>query len=331
MDNYKLEAAFAGAGGAALFWWVENERDRTDQIRNNKLDIRDLNNQFQGHIASGDWIRLQAPSVRDTIVGLAAATPTSQPAATVPVITSTLSRPDLSGGSNIATMQWPPRVGSYDAAGRTSAPGEMALAAHVFTFQEPRAFNQGLTLSRAPTGDGLYQIFLSAQGLALTVAELRLTLTQYQQAWRNLFSGTTTPTPPPSTPAADPHQDITRVPQIVPGSFHSPITAVAPQATTAAGPTTDATQRWAVTMSNGTIPAGTNLFSITFKQPYRYRDANGNVAPLVPLCISTEPTRYEITDVSYTGFTVRCLVPITAAVATAFPLNVIVIPGVQTV
>src|SRR5262245_48879636 len=101
-QGYKLDASLLGAGSAALLWWSALEQGRSEQIRNNKLDIRDTAQQLNALTSSADWLRLQAPSVRDAIVGIAAATPTSQPAANVPPIAAATPRPDLSSGSNVS-------------------------------------------------------------------------------------------------------------------------------------------------------------------------------------------------------------------------------------
>ncbi len=302
----KLDAGLLGAGGAALMWWSALEQGRTEQIRNNKLDIRDTTQQLHALMSSADWMRLQAPSVRDAVVGIAAATPASQPASTVPPIGATATRPDLSSGSNIASLQWPPQAGSYDSAGRTAAPGELALAFHVQTYQEPRAWAQGLTQNRVPTGDQLMQLHSAAQGLSLAATSQRLTPTAWTQTWQNIFalaSGAPLPAPPAAS-CADPHCDINKPPtakavvlaSILPLNSGSPGLPNVPYV----NPQTDAAQRWRLTtVATGAI-AGDKLAHVAFASAYVTQ--GGSPQPFQPVVLTSRSAQVYADNVTPYGF-----------------------------
>ena len=184
-----FSSALVGAGGAALWWWKQDADDRDNRIRTNQLDVRDLSRSFDLLVGGSDWIRLQAPTMRDHIIGIAAATPESQPSETVPPLVASVQRPDLSGGANIPGLAWPPSIGTYDSTGKTRAPGELATAAYVSTFQEPRAWAQGLTQSRPPSPTALLQLFYAAQGLSAAAGAQNLSPPQWVNLWTQLFGG----------------------------------------------------------------------------------------------------------------------------------------------
>jgi hypothetical protein len=90
-------------------------------------------------------------------------------------------------------------------------------------------------------------------------------------------------------------------------------------------------QRWAMTVSAGTIPIGQTLFSVTFNVPYRYRDSAGNIVSFVPMILPLDPASYGISAASSSGFSVVANAGLTAVGVTVVPVNVMVVAGVQTV
>ncbi len=305
----KLDAGLLGAGGAALMWWSALEQGRTEQIRNNKLDIRDTTQQLHALMSSADWIRLQAPSVRDALVGIAAATPASQPASTVPPIAATAARADLSSGANIPTLQFPPQVSSYDAAGRTGTPGEIALAMHVQLYQEPRAWSQGLTQSKPPTGEQLLQLHCAAQGLSVAATNQRMSQAAWTQTWQNVIALANgapmpAPLPPPAASGADPHCDINKPPtakavvlaSILPLNSGSPGLPNVPYI----NPQTDAAQRWRLTtVATGAI-AGDKLAHVAFASAYVTQ--RGSPQPFQPVVLTSRSAQVYADNVTPYGF-----------------------------
>src|SRR5262249_23938327 len=138
--------------------------------------------------------------------------------------------------------------------GRTAAPGELALAFHAQTYQEPRAFTQGLTQSKPPTPDQLMQLFWAAQGLSAACTSLKLDPDTWLQLWQNLFvqaSGLPAPAPiGPSRPIIYLHADPKYPPKASPilaGSIMplDMMAAVGPPVFFM-NPQTDAAQRWRI-------------------------------------------------------------------------------------
>lgn len=183
----KMMATAAGMGAGALYWFAKSEPERAERIRNLKLDTREVRDRLNELLSSGDWFRVTLPVVRDFIAGLSTAhVPRAIPTA---IPASPGSRPDLSGGENIPSLSWPPQPAAYSSTGNPESFGELAQAAQVLTFEEPRAWSQGLTQRISPTSDAKNQIFWAANALGSTLSSLHLTLEQYQVIWRDLFTG----------------------------------------------------------------------------------------------------------------------------------------------
>jgi hypothetical protein len=191
-------------------------------------------------------------------------------------------------------------------------------AGQVLTYQEPRAFTQGLCQSKAPTAAGLMQIFYAAQSLSAVASAQNFTLAQYQQAWMNLFSEVGA-----VQTVVDPHQDPTKNPTAT--SSINLITQVQPQP---GAPHTDANQQWLVTEASGNISAGLPIFTVTFSKQYRYQPANGPITTFSPQVVCTTPG-FAVTGVSPSGFTVVTLAGLTNP--QQFLVSILVVPGVQTV
>jgi len=91
----------------------------------------------------------------------------------------------------VADMSWPPQAGQYDAKGMVSKVGELTTTFLSLTYEEVRAFVQGLAQTKAPSKDGKVQVFYAANTLVQTVAGLKLSAQQYADAWARLFRPTT--------------------------------------------------------------------------------------------------------------------------------------------
>jgi hypothetical protein len=308
MQNLKLDGTLLGAAGAALWWWSQDNQDRDDRLRNVQLDNRALSNRLNALMNSADWIRIMSPAMRDAGVGIAAATPTTAPAQTVPPITPAATRPDLSAGSNINHMQWPPTVGQYDAAGRTSQPGELSLATYVQTYQEPRAWNQGLTQSQAPTGEQLQQLFWSAQGLSRAALKMKRSPTDWETHWWALLGGGSAPASAGGVEAprsVDPHQDVAKAPSAVTVgaakifALNDPASGAPPAFTNT--PQTDSANRWRIQCSAAGHAANEKLARVSFRTEYILRTPSGPKS-IQPIVMTHRPQQVYADNVTSAGF-----------------------------
>jgi hypothetical protein len=334
MSN-ETTGALTGAAASALYWWTRNENDRDRRLRDLKADNRDLKERFNELLMGGDLVRMQLPIVRDAVTGIAEASAGAAVASPVPNPT-TQSRPNLSSGSNIPGMQWPPLSPNYDSNGNTNQLGEMAIAFRTLTYQENRAWNQGLTLANVPTAGGLLQLFYAAQGLTGAVASLGLSIAQYQTAWTGLFAGFA-PTPPtPPTTAAVVHEDPSRPPSVSPIFAGLNIVPLTNQAGGVPGyayanRNTDSVQRYRVTAPAGGVGAGIAIGTVTFGTEYRYRDSIGNLVPFqpaIPLAMSSLNASFGATNITSTGFTI--VAKEVLAGSTVHDVTLVVIPGLPT-
>lgn len=302
-DGDKVLAAATGMGASALWWFSENERDRNDKLRQLKFDNRDLNDRLNELMSSGDWYRLTTSAVRDVISGLSTSNAVRTAATPIPS-TVNQTRPDLSVGANIPLLSWPPATAPYNGNGNPEAFGELAIAAQAFTFEEPRAWNQGLTLSRSPSTETKQQYFQSAQGLGQALNEVRLSTAQYKTVWTNLFNGNTG-----GGVSTSPHLNSLQPPGV--GGLNAGVASVQPlTAPVVAGhpyqnPQTDAAQRWRVTTAAGGVAAGSVCFTVSFATEYKWiRPQDGAVLPYQPIVVVGGPVFY-IEQVSSTGFQVK--------------------------
>jgi hypothetical protein len=300
--NLKLDAGLLGAAGAALWWWNQDAQNQDNQLRVIAQDTQDANSRIGALVRSSDWIRMQAPTVRDAIIGVAAATPAAQPPATVPTIISSVSRPDLSSGANIPSLSWPPAPGVYDSLGRTNRVGQLGLAFSVLTYQEPTAFLQGLTQERPPTPDEAMALFLAAQAFAQAVMAKNLTQAQWQVFWSTLINGGT---PASSLTAPDVHADSSRPPSATPQTAAAvmPLNGTTVPGYPYSNPNTDAVSRWRITTNPAGNSNGDVLFHVAFAREFRTL----NNAPFQPAIMIDKAYQMRPANVTSTGFDVVAL------------------------
>jgi hypothetical protein len=92
---------------------------------------------------------------------------------------------------------------------------------------------------------------------------------------------------------------------------------------------TDAGHRFRVTAgSGGSIANNTDICTVTFATPYRYKRPDGTTAAMVPQVIAAG-AHLPIVIGSYTGYTLLSQEPIPAG--TSVDISVIVEPGCATV
>jgi hypothetical protein len=187
MENNKISGAMAGflAAGLASINRYDTETQR--RIRNAKEDSRDALDQIADYKSSGEQIRGRLPVVMDAQIGLALANPTQVAPEILPTQTR-LTRPTFEEES-VGDLSWPPRPGNYDAKARVSEIGELSRTFLALTFQEVRAFIEGLAQAKSPGQAGLLQISRAANQLIAVAASLNLSAAQYAAAWQRLFTG----------------------------------------------------------------------------------------------------------------------------------------------
>jgi hypothetical protein len=178
---------------AAATNWARQDDDTQRRLRNIRIDAETALDEIRNLQGRGDMIRLRLPSVQDFQVGLALANPQAPSTAVTPPVGQVL-RPNLRQMAQKAEdLQWPPRVGVYEANGMTSQPGDLTFLSLALCFEEVRAFVLGLAQPSIPLSDTKTQIFNAASGLvvALNKAGVTLELTEenYAAIWYSLFSG----------------------------------------------------------------------------------------------------------------------------------------------
>lgn len=311
-DN--LLAGLTGAASAALWWWNENQNDTEERLRSSRAAIASTHQRLDALFNSADFQRLLAPIVRDLVIGWVAATPASQPAVAVPPIGTAVQRPDLSAGLNISSLAWPPQAGSYDATGRTTQAGELAALAYTLTYQEPRAFLQGLTQSRPPQAQQQMQLFLAAQGLSQVITAKALDGDAWTAVWASVLSGSPAFTGglPPMDPHADPSQPPVATPALTGGKV-VPLTPAGIPNYAYHNPQTDAANQWRYTAPAGGNNPGDLLFHVSFRT--EYRTAAG---PFQPIVFGNPAHLAYPTNVTHAGFDVKALVPLGASVSVDF-------------
>jgi hypothetical protein len=93
----------------------------------------------------------------------------------------------------------------------------------------------------------------------------------------------------------------------------------------AVAPTTDAAQRWQISIASGSIASATPLFNVTFGTQYRYADQTNTIQLLAPPVFCTNGTFY-VTNVTSTGYTVGASAGFSGP--QSFTIDVLVLPGV---
>lgn len=184
----KTSAALLGLVTAAVVSWDRQDTETQRRNRNTRDDLRDITDRFNSYIARGEQIRSRLPSVMSALLGLALANPSTASAVVLPTTTK-LTRPEI-GGDDTADLTWPPKVGTFDANGNVSEIGELTRTFLAMTFQETRAWLEGLTQDKSPSLAGLTQINTAAHQMIAVLSTLNLTATQYAAAWLKVFTGT---------------------------------------------------------------------------------------------------------------------------------------------
>lgn len=293
--------ALTGAVLAATAAWSRYDDDTQRRLSNVRDDARDAANQIRDLQSRGEAIRARLAVVQDFQVGVAVANATEPSSAVLPTVTPIL-RPNIfdSMEASIADLNFPPQPGQYDARGMVLKVGEMTALGLALTFQETRAFLQGLLQDRPPSRDGNVQIFYAANALIKVVKDLRLTANDYIGAWQRLFgagSGSGGAT-------AVSHTNVQTAPTVLavdPGVASMKPLGLPDIPLPYKHQNTDAANKWRITVGAANINAGAVVSSIQFGQTYT---KNGEAYQPV---VSVNDPRFQVVNVTATGFQIMNL------------------------
>ena len=280
----KSSAALLGLVTAAMVSWDRQDQETQRKNRNTRDDLRDITDRFNAYIARGEQIRSRLPSVMSALLGLALANPTTASAVVLPTTTK-LTRPEI-GGDSVADLSWPPKTGTFDANGNVSEIGELTRTFLAATFQESRAWNEGLTQDKSPTLAGLAQINTAAHQMIAVLSTLNLTAAQYASAWLKMFTGATPPT-------VDVHAASPTIGTPNGGNNVASVTFIAGSAKS------DRAMRLRITAGPGNIGALTDVVSIVFAS--EWKDSAG--VPVTPAIVGSQGL--FATNSTSTGFTIQ--------------------------
>ena len=301
-----VNGTITGIALAAAAQWARYDNETQRRLRSVRQDAEealDLIHDMQSH---GEAVRSGLPTVMDAQVGIAIASPQPASAAVVPN-TAPTSRPDLSAQleSTVGELTWPPEPGQYDDRGFVKQAGELTSMFLALTFEEVRAFVQGLTQPRPPTRDAKVQIFGAASTLVAQLASQHLSVAQYRAAWARLFAGET------AASASDPHRDPQRPPMPV-GPLAANVQSVTPLSSAAipghpfANRNTDAAMRFRITVGGALVPAGQPVTTILFGSEYRSRPADPDAEPVPTqpvVIVNSALARFHADNITASSFT----------------------------
>lgn len=316
--------SLTGAGLAALTQWSRLDDSTQTKIRNVRADVRDVRDAFVDTQSYGEMVRLRLAVVQDLISGIARASSTTAAPSPLPAPSTSVGRPDLCNGieAAISGFSYPPRQGTYDGRGNIVALGELTTVGTALTFEEVRAALHGLVLCGGSTGAQRVEIYRAINALVETVAGLGLTKAQFADAWARVFAAQ-------STAGVDPHRDPARQPSIslMAAGINLAFLGAPPIGT---NPQTDAVHRVVIEVTAGAIAADTDLVAVNFATPYRWKRADGSIAPVTPAVqISANFRSFRVRNVTSTGYRIACISGINSADICELLLSVD--PGVATV
>ena len=289
----KATAAMAGLVAAGLASWDRIDNDTRRKLRENREDANDALDQIAAYKSSGEQVRGRLPIVMDAQIGLALANPAQISPEILPTTTK-LTRPAFDEES-VSDLNWPPKTGTYDAKNRVSEIGEMTRTFLAMTFQEVRAFIEGLAQTKSPTQAGLLQINRAANQLVSVLSTLNLSTAQYAAAWQKVFGA-------PSTTVSDPHLG-TPVIGAPNGANNVSSVSFVPSAVK-----NDRAMRIRITAGAGNISATTDIVTVTFAS--EWKDSSGN--PIIPSLVGSQGL--FASGISSTGFTLQSQQSILGAV-----------------
>ena len=281
----KATAAMAGLVAAGLASWDRIDNDTRRKLRENREDANDALDQIAAYKSSGEQGRGRLPNVMAAQIGLTLENPAQISPEILPT-TPKLTRPAFDEES-VSDLNWPPKTGTYDAKNRVSEIGEMTRTFLAMTFQEVRAFIEGLAQSKSPTQAGLLQINRAANQLVSVLSTLNLSAAQYAAAWQKVFGAS-------STTVSDPHLG-TPVIGAPNGANNVSSVSFVPSAVK-----NDRAMRIRITAGAGNISATTDIVTVTFASEWKASSGH----PLIPSLVGSQGL--FASGISSTGFTLQC-------------------------
>jgi hypothetical protein len=272
MSNTK--EVIAGAVAVALPLWVRAQDDTDRDLRNNRLDLRDLESELRACCNHGAMIRSKLAIAQDVGVGLAL----SNPKTTVPEIlpTSTPYTRAVIGEDTINDYKYPPRVGNYLPNGALTEAGEMTRLFLALAFQENRAWIEGFTLPGSPAPSVTAQIFSASRALSTVISGLTLSRSEWISAWKQLFESGLQAIGTPTIGNLNAANNVQSVQPIGGATF------------------TNRAMRIRVTATgSGSIGASTDVATVAFSKSY----------PAVPAVVGSDGL--SAINVTTTGFTIQ--------------------------
>ena len=304
-----MEGVLSGAVLAAAKG-IAREGDETHRrIQIARDDATRALRELENLSTRGEMVRSRMSVVMDFDAGLSIANQPN-PVPSVTPSASGVGRPDLAANMStaVADLKWPPKPGQYDERGHILAPGELTALASALTYEEPRAFLQGLVQSKQPTTAQKVQIFFASNGLITALYSLNLNEEQYVQAWKTFFTGGAGSA---VGAEADAHGLVTSPPvaSVVDPGIVSVVPLGLPNIPTCmyAHQNTDYASKWRVT-AGANVVADRVAFQINFGTSPWVK----NGKPYQPVVLSSSPL-FAIAAVTASGFAVKTVQGISAA------------------
>lgn len=304
MQESKVGGALTGAVIAAAANWARYDDDTQRRLRNVRLDAEHALEVVRDMQSRGEAIRSRLPTVNDAQVGIALANSTEPTPQAVPT-SGAPARPDVFSTMEtaVADMSWPPQPGQYDDRGMVRQVGELTATFLTLTFEEVRAWVQGLAQTKQPSRDAKVQIFYAANSLISTISTLKLSWQDYKDAWARLFTGSGGIAPGGGGPnPSTTHTSVSNPPYIsqMDGGLVSAKPLGLPELPLGyEHQNTDAANKWRISVGGANVNADTNILTVTFGSTY-----TKNGKPYQPV-VSSSDSRFYIGSISPGGFVVR--------------------------
>lgn len=271
MSNDNLTGALTGMALAAAANWARYDDDTQRRLRNQRLDLRDMQNTVTEMNSRGEVLRGRLPVVLDAQIGLALANSVSPTPQLIPS-NAPAQRPDFVARAQTAIqeMSWPPQPGTYDERGMVKEVGEMTQTFLALTYEEVRCWLEGLPQSQQPSAECKRAIFFAANSMTKALCQIpTLTYDEFVAAWERLFTGQL---------LLGVHTDPAKKPTIV-DSLGANVASVVPLG----GVNTDRGSRWRITASGSNpISAGTGIATIRWGSEWKYLNS-----PIQPIATVT--------------------------------------------
>lgn len=269
--------AIAGLLAVALPMWVRAQDDVDRDLRNNRLDLRDLENELRACCNHGAMVRAKLPIAQDAGVGLALSNPKAVTPEIIPTSTP-LGRPAI-GDDTVSDYKWPPRVGTYTAHGAVSDTGELTRLFLALAFQEVRAWIEGFTLSSPPSPSATAQIFSASRSLSSVLSGLNLTRSEYASVWSQLFNAGLQAIGTPTIGSINAGNNVASVASVSGATF------------------TNRAMRVRISASSiGNINASTDVAVVTFSKPYNASPAVVGSNGLQAINVTTNGFTIQLTN-----------------------------------